>query len=130
MTRINVVPVETLSRQHLQGEYKEITRVFGLVRKAQKRKINKYNFHQKIKQPSEYTLGRGHVYFFYTRLKWVVERYEQLSDEMRARGFQPNQIPSEELTDGIDNWWQGDYTPTPEAIKINMKRIEERLNEN
>lgn len=26
----------------------------------------------------------------------------------------------------IDNWWQGDYTPTPEAIKINMKRIQER----
>lgn len=127
MTRINVVPVETLTRQHLQGEYKEITRVFGLVRKAQARKINKYNFHQKVNPPAEYTLGAGHVTHFYDKLGYIVKRYEQLSDEMRRRGYKPNQIPSDELLKGIDKWWQGDYTPTPEAIKINMQRIEERL---
>lgn len=127
MTRVNVIPVEELTRQHLQGEYKEIVRVFGLVRKAQDRKINKYNFHQKIKQPREYVLGTGHVYFFWDKLGYILKRYNQLADEMRRCGYSPNQIPDKELISGIDKWWFGDYTPTPEAIKINQQRVNERL---
>ena len=42
MTRINVVSPSELHNKHLLGELHEITRVFGLVRKAQDRKINKY----------------------------------------------------------------------------------------
>lgn len=128
MTRINVIPVEELTRQHLQGEYKEITRVFGLVRKAQDRKINKYNFHQKVGQPNQYTLGSGHVRFFYNKLGYILKRYNQLSDEMRKRGYNPNQIPDNDLISGIDKFWLGDYTPTLEAIEINKQRINDRLN--
>ena len=51
MTRINVVDPSELHNKHLMGELHEITRVYGLVRKAQDRKINKYNFKEKIKQP-------------------------------------------------------------------------------
>ncbi|MBP7000765.1 pyrimidine dimer DNA glycosylase/endonuclease V [Amaricoccus sp.] len=32
MTRINVVPPEELSRAHLVAEYRELPRVFGMVR--------------------------------------------------------------------------------------------------
>lgn len=122
MTRINVVPVSTLSRLHLQGEYKEITRVFTLVRKAQARGKNKWN----IKAPSSYTLGTGHVTFFYPRLGYILNRYQELTAEMRARGFSPNPIPTDSLLEGIHSSWLGDYTPTEEAIKINLQRIKER----
>lgn len=122
MTRINVVPVESLSRLHLQGEYKEITRVFGLVRKAQQRGNNKFN----LNAPKEYTLGTGHVLFFYTRLGYILNRYKELSNEMRNRGYSPNQIDDDSLLDGIHKSWIGDYTPTQEAIEINLQRIKER----
>jgi deoxyribonuclease (pyrimidine dimer) len=127
MTRINVVPVEDLSRQHLLGENKEILRVFGLVRKAKSRGINKYNFNQKVKQPSDYTLGEGHVKFFYDKLGFIVERYKQVTSEMIKRGYTPNIIPESELVDGIESFWLKGYTPTENAIKINIERINERL---
>lgn len=127
MTRINVVPVEELTRQHLQGEYKEITRVFTLARNASKRGINKYNFEAKMKAPKEYTLGTGHVKFFMDKLGYILNRYQQLTAEMIRRGYSPNPVPSGELVKGLDKFWLKSYNPTPEALEINRKRIQERL---
>lgn len=127
MTRINVVEPSELTSKHLMGELHEITRVYGLVRKAQDRKINKYNFKDKIKQPNAYTLGTGHVYFFYDKLGFITERYYALNREAVKRNFNVNPIDKEQLLAGIHGWWFGDYQPTQEALEINRKRIEERL---
>lgn len=127
MTRINVVSPSELTNRHLMGEIHEITRVYGLVRKAQDRKINKYNFKDKIKQPSAYTMGTGHVYFMYDKLGFITERYYALNQEALKRNFKVNPIDRHTLTDGIQSWWFGDYVPTQEAIEINRNRIEERL---
>lgn len=122
MTRINVVPVEELHRLHLIAEAKEITRVFGLARKAQfdiikgKRKIS-----------NEYTLGKGHVEMFYNKLKFIADRYESLVAEMKRRGYKPNPISRQDLLQGIDNRLYGDYTPTQQSIEINKQRILERM---
>lgn len=122
MTRINVVPVEELTRQHLQGELKEITRVFGLARKAQFDVIK-----GKRSLPSSYILGTGHVLFFYNKLKFVADRYEALVQEMQRRGYKPNPILREELLAGISPKLYNDYVPTEEALKINRERIDLRL---
>jgi hypothetical protein len=127
MTRINVVPVQELTDKHLTGENHEILRVVGLVRKAKARGINKYNFTQKVKAPLEYTLGEGHVKFFYSRLGFIMNRYYEIQTEMLSRGFSPNTLTREDVLEGIDSWWLGGYTPTPEALKINRKRLEERM---
>lgn len=127
MTRINVVEPNELTNKHLMGELHEITRVYGLVRKAQDRKINKYNFKDKIKQPDTYTLGTGHVYFFYDKLGFITERYYALNQEAVKRSFNVNPIDKQSLTVGIQDWWFGDYQPTQEAIEINRQRIQERL---
>lgn len=127
MTRINVVSPSELTNRHLMGEIHEITRVYGLVRKAQDRKINKYNFKDKIKQPAAYTMGTGHVYFFYDKLGFITERYHALNQEALKRNFKVNPIDKETLTSGIQSWWFGDYVPTQEAREINRNRIEERL---
>lgn len=118
MTRINVVPVEELTRLHLQGEMKEITRVFGLARKSQFDIIK-----GKRKLPSEYTLGTGHVLFFYNKLKFIADRYEALVAEMQRRGFKPNPISRKELLDKIDVSLHNDYVPTQEALAINRERL-------
>ena len=123
MTRINVVEPSELTNKHLMGELHEITRVYGLVRKAQDRKINKYNFKDKIKQPDAYTMGTGHVYFFYDKLGFITERYYALNQEALKRSFKVNPIIQTELVADIQAWWFGDYLPTSEAIQINRERI-------
>lgn len=127
MTRINVVEPSELTNKHLMGELHEITRVYGLVRKAQDRKINKYNFKDKIKQPDAYTMGTGHVYFFYDKLVFITERYYALNQEALKRSFKVNPIERTELVSGIQQWWFSDYIPTNDAIEINRGRINERL---
>lgn len=127
MTRVNVINPSELTNKHLVAELYEITRVFGLVRKAKARGINKYNIKEKLKVPEHYTMGTGHVLFFYTRLGYVADRYEGLVREAKLRNFKVNQIARESLLEGIDSFWIGGYAPTPEAIEINRQRIAERL---
>lgn len=129
ITRINVVNPNELNGKHLIAEIHEITRIYGLVRKAQERKINKYNFKEKIKQPSQYTLGAGHVYWFYDKLEFITKRYYALCSEAISRGYKISPISEKSLTEGIEKWWFGDYIPTQEAVDINKQRIEQRLKE-
>lgn len=122
MTRVNVIPVSELSQRHLIAEKHEIVRVFALARNAQ-------NELHKRKIPSEYTLGTGHVTFFFPRLKYISDRYDALCTEMTARGYTCNRIPKEELHQGIRPGLFQDYVPTDHAIKINRERIDLRTKE-
>lgn len=125
MTRINVVPVSELSDEHLKGEYHEILRPIGLVRKAVDSGLNKWNFSKKYPYaPDDYTLGTGHVVFFYKRLVFIQRRHQQLFEEMIKRGYNPTPIDSESLLDGIPMWALNDYVPTENALKLNRERIE------
>lgn len=119
MTRINCVPVEELSRQHLVAEYRELPRVFALAKKASER--NGFN------QPAEYTLGTGHVTFFYTRLGYLTRRHAQLVTEMLRRGYKPTFTGSlkDAHPDIPDAFWN-DWEPTHEALAINRERILQR----
>lgn len=120
MTRINLVDPSDLYQKHLVSEYREIVRVFDLARKSQ------HELHKK-KIPSAYTLGNGHVLFFYDKLKFISNRYDSLCQEMLNRGYTCNRIPKEELEQGIDKSLFWDYTPTQEAIAVNRARIQDRL---
>ena len=120
MTRINLVHPSELHQKHLVSEYREIVRVFALARNCQ-------NEIHKVKIPSSYTLGLGHVKFFYDKLKFVSNRYDSLCQEMHSRKFTCNRIPKEDLHQGIDKSLFFDYVPTEEAIKINRERIADRM---
>lgn len=120
MTRINLIPPEELHYKHLVAEYREITRVPTLVRKTQ-REMHKKNI------PSAYTMGRGHVLFFYPRLAFIADRYESLCNEMRRRGYVCNQIPRSELLKDIDSRFVRAYNPDLAAIELNRARILERM---
>lgn len=120
MTRINVVPPSELSDKHLGAEYRELPRIFGHVRKAIARGETPYD----PRNPAEYTLGRGHVRFFYPRLSWVVVRYDLLVRECRRRQRVVN-YPRPD-TNGIPEQWFGGYIVTPAALALNRQRILDR----
>jgi deoxyribonuclease (pyrimidine dimer) len=119
MTRINCVPVGELSRQHLIAEYRELPRVFALAKKAFERGA--------FNQPAQYTMGTGHVTFFYTRLGYLARRHAQLVAEMLRRGYKPAFTGSlkEAHPDMPDEFW-GEWDPTEEALAMNRKRILQR----
>ena len=119
MTRINVVPIEELTDQHLFAEYREITRLFPLSLKA-----NERGFKQDV---YEYVLGTGHVKFFYDKLGFIEIRYFKLKEELLLRGYNIT------LKDDIVHYRKlipdmyNDYVPTVEAIKLSRARIQEKL---
>ena len=120
MTRINVVQPSELAGKHLVAEFHEVTRIFGLARKAQ------YEIHKK-KIPNEYTLGTGHCLFFVDKLKYITERYNSLCTEMTARGYVCKRVEQSELERGIDRSLFWGYVPTDAALALNRARISERL---
>lgn len=122
MTRINCVPPHELSFKHLLAEYREIPRVFNLVRNAQARGLKPAD----IVAPRIYTLGVGHVRFFYTRLAYLVRRQRMLVNEMVARGFAPQHTNPEGLAGGLAEHWLGDWEPNALAIQKNRVRLKER----
>lgn len=121
MTRINCVDPSTLHTKHLVAEYREIPRIFNLVRKHHLSK-------NKLIAPSVYTLGTGHVKFFYDKLGYIVERYSALIAEMLKRGYNPsftNTLRSD-FSDIPAKYWNN-WTPDIEAIRINVIRIADRM---
>ena len=123
MTRINVVPPAELHRAHLVAEYRELPRIFALVRAAQARGLTP----QKLGAPATYTLGKGHVLFFYNKLRFMVNRQQALIAEMKSRGYQPQFGDPEALLEGIDPCWIHDWQPDEAALAMNRARIAERL---
>jgi deoxyribonuclease (pyrimidine dimer) len=120
MTRINCVPVEELHQKHLVAEYRELPRVYALAER-----------HHDTGQswasvPAAYTLGTGHVKFFYTRLAYIRQRHRQLIAEMFRRGYMPSLIVVPSMRH-LSTPWHQYWTPTPEALRINRQRIKERM---
>lgn len=123
MTRVNCIPVEELTREHLLAEWKELPRVIGLSRAALERGDQRF-----IK---EYRLGQGHVRFFYNKLAWVRERLKLIYAEMKRRGYSPkeellvvyiNNIQSMPMH-LLNNW-----VPSEHDMSVSRARIQERLN--
>lgn len=122
MTRINVIDPRLLSDKHLGAEYRELPRVFGLVRAAIARGVTPLQ--ARVGAPQTYTMGRGHVLFFYTRLRWVENRYYRLVEECKSRG-RTVEYP-DPPSHGIPAEWFGDWKVPPAAIITNTTRIENR----
>lgn len=123
MTRINLVPVQSLSRLHLISEYRELPRIFALAHKASI--SNKPWTH---KQPADYKLGTSHCIFFYDKLGFLADRHRLIVSEMLARGYKPA------LQDDLRGQWQEripkaywcGYEATEEALRISQERIDLR----
>ena len=122
MTRINLIPVRELTREHLVAEYKEIMRLPGSLKKSLNRKSKPFCFSE---IPPQYVLGKGHVKFFYDKFKWAEKRFLSLVTEMKRRGYEP--------TFGYTNIFKveprfyNDWKPSLSEINLSQLRINERL---
>lgn len=108
MTRINAgMPVRSLCDEHLLAEHREIKRI--------------PNSKLYGEPPKKFTLGKGHVTFFKDKGLYTLNRYVEIHNECKLRGFT--------VTDYSNNWNnQGIYyIPTPEGIELISERIIERL---
>lgn len=130
MTRINVVPVECLSDQHLLAEYKEITRPFNKVLK----RIEKYGYENALSDciiPEKYTLNTGHETFFFNKLKWLYGRYTLIGNELYFRkvnvAWDKFDTISKEFWKKLNQtkYWKT-WEPTPEDMYLNMARLVKR----
>ena len=116
MTRINAgMPPKQLSRQHLIAEHREIVRIPNNI-KSGKAVIKDI--------PEKFTLGKGHVKFFYDKLKYLHKRYEELYKECVERGYNMTWF-GESFLNLPENLYN-DYLPTEEATALIKQRIIER----
>jgi deoxyribonuclease (pyrimidine dimer) len=117
MTRINVgIPPIELNKPHLIAEHREVKRVPNCVAKG------RYNLKG---QPKEFTLGTGHVKFFYTRLGYLKKRYEELYAECKRREINVQYYGN--AWDNVPPELMNDYTPTERDKQLIRERISERL---
>ena len=118
MTRVNVIPVSELSDRHLIAEYHELPRVL-------KQNINICG------APNCYVLGAGHVRWACKYWKYTYNRFIELCNEMRYRGFNVN-FDAETLKNYTTRFCDrsGEYTVTSDDIAANRTRIREKYNQN
>lgn len=117
MTRINAtIPPAKLCDQHLVAEYREILRTIAL---ATKKPVDEK------KLPVKFTLGTGHVLFFYNKLKYIHKRFDSLRAELIRRGFEANMEYDHRKMIGHDHLYR-DWQGTDEANRLVIDRIYER----
>lgn len=117
MTRISVgVRASELCDAHLIKERVELVRIPNAVRtgKAVVKDI-----------PKQFTLGTGHVKFFYDKMGYLHQRYSELTAECLLRGF--NITDFSDSFEGIPQELFKDYTETAQDRKIVVERVNERL---
>jgi len=122
MTRINLVPPEELTDQHLMREYQELPRIVGLVRKA----IHKGRKPSDFKIAPDYILGSGHVTFFYNKLEFLRKRQLSLIAELLKRQYKIVHQDGLVLSD-ISDEWKRDYAPTENGLMLSRNRIREKI---
>lgn len=127
MTRINLIPPSELHPRHLVAEYRELPRVFALIRANDEKRARG----ERVEPiPPRYTMGRGHVRFFYDKAFWLWNRQAKLVQEMRIRGYKPQHEAGLSLLRGIDLTRQRtNWMPDLDEIRINRERIAQRLAE-
>lgn len=117
MTRINVsIPPAELVMQHLLAEHREMVRIPNAITSG---RANLSNI------PSKFTLGPGHVKFFYDKQLFLRNRYDAVYLECIKRGY--NVKCYRDAWDNVPAHLMNDYTPTPADDVIIRQRIKERL---
>lgn len=117
MTRVNVgIPPHELTDKHLLAEHREIKRIPNVI------KSDRYYL---VGQPAQFTLGTGHVKFFYDKILFLKNRYAQIHAECLKRGFKVTDYSN--AFDGIPAQLMNDYVPLARDIEIIRERIALRL---
>jgi len=119
MTRINsAISVQRLTDEHLLAEHREIKRLPACLNRS-------LQSGKPLNIPPHFTLGKGHVTFFYDKMLFVKKRYQELHQECLKRGFTVSNFASN--FDRVPQQYLNDYVPTEEERKLLENRITERF---
>lgn len=120
MTRINsgIHPSE-LPDKLLIAEHREIKRIPNAII------AGRYSLDG---MPDAFTLGKGHVKYFYDKLLYLLNRYCGLYEECRKRGFSVQDYSASFENAARNEGYAlfNDWNETPEARALITERIEER----
>jgi hypothetical protein len=118
MTRINVaIKPQELMDKHLIAEHREIKRIPNCI------KSGRYNLKG---MPELFTLGTGHVKFFYDKLEYLRLRYESIYRECVRRGF--NVTYFGESFSALPEYLLNNYNETQRDREILIGRLIEKDN--
>jgi len=106
MTRINsAIHPRELHSKLLIAEHREIKRIPNAIAKG------RFSMDD---VPSDFTLGKGHVKFFYPRLRYLRRRYVKILDECKRRGFDVTDYTS------CFDWSPSDFDEGVQFIKDHL----------
>lgn len=115
MTRINTIPPKVLCDRHLLAEVRELPRILN------KAKQGKY-----VNPPiDKFTLNTGHERSLLNKLKWLVERHQELCAEAKNRLFKITDY--QESYKNLPKELYNDWQPTKESKQLIIERISERM---
>jgi deoxyribonuclease (pyrimidine dimer) len=78
--------------------------------------------------PGNFTLGAGHVKFFYDKGNFLSKRFDSLKIELLQRNFDIDPYQRFDPEGYMRNsYCFFDYDPTPEALELIRKRISEKV---
>lgn len=125
MTRINSdINVGTLSDQHLMAEWRELS----MVPASLKRSLKNNSLQSVISRiPNKFTLGTGHVLFWYNKLDFLKTRYYNLTQELINRRYNIDVTRPHNL-DGFPIELYGSYTMDNKDKEIIIERLLSRIN--
>lgn len=120
MTRINcAIAPQELTREHLLAEHREIKRIPNAI-------INgRFNLKG---IPTLFTLGTGHVKFFYDKLEYLHKRYISIYMECISRGYNVTDYSNTfENAKTLYPSLYNDYIETNSDRELLLERINDRL---
>lgn len=124
MTRINAnIDPATLHRRHLVAELREITMIPAALTRALRTKTRADVL---ASIPKKFTLGTGHVRFFYDKQEFLRVRFHNLVREMKSRGYSPDVFRSNAFWD-FDPEFGNDWQASADDNALVQKRINERI---
>lgn len=118
MTRISAtIKPEELCDKMLLAEHREIVRIPNTIKSGKARVEN---------IPDKFTLGKGHVKFFYNKLAYLYERYVDIRVECHLRGFNVQDYSLAFV--GVPKNLLNNWDPDESIVRpILVQRINERL---
>ena len=116
MTRINVgIGPEEMENDILLAEHREIKRIPNCIKNG---RFNLNGIQER------FTLGDGHVKFFYRKLNYLKERYKKIHQVCLDREL--NVQDFSDSFEGIDEYFMGNYIETERDRELLLKRFAER----
>lgn len=127
MTRVNLIPVENLSDQHLFSEWREIKRIPTFLKKLLKTKSEKEIL---SRIPLSFTLNKGHVLFFLDKMLFLHNRYVKLTEELVNRNYKITEFDADDMFLTVPiSFRQKEWIPSSVEIDISLERILNKIKE-